>query len=135
METLSPKFENIISTGKALLTEADDSVSNVMRARILKLTTHWNETVRKAKEQNALLKDAYEKTKLALRGIGDTTEWLNQLHRDTPKVGSISSPSDLARLTRKFQALKDRVDKKEDSFRLLNDRGNELLLLHQSKLN
>lgn len=60
------------------------------------------------------------------------TEWLNVLRKEAPEVGSLTSPSDLARLSRKYQALKDRVDKKQDSFRLLNDKGNELLLLHQS---
>lgn len=67
-----------------------------------------------------------------LQGITEMTEWLNTLRKDAPEVGSLTSPSDLARLSRKYQALKDRVDKKQDPFRLLNDKGNELLLLHQS---
>jgi len=53
VETLTPKFNGIITTGKTLLVEADDSVSNVMKARILKLTLHWNETVRKQKNKTA----------------------------------------------------------------------------------
>jgi hypothetical protein len=68
-----------------------------------------------------------------VEGITDTSSWLDILQKDSPPVGTINSPADLARLSRKYQALKDRVDKKEDVFRVLNDKGNELLLLHQSR--
>ncbi|CAL8109930.1 unnamed protein product [Orchesella dallaii] len=129
--TLSPKFSHLDITGKALLKEADDAIVPAMRARLFKLNTHWNSTTKKAKEQNILLRESFEKTKLVLHGITELTEWLNILRKDAPEVGSLSSPSDLARLSRKYHALKDRVDKKQESFRLLNDKGNELLLLHQ----
>jgi len=59
---------------------------------------------------------------------------LDVLQKDSPSVGVITSPADLARLSRKYHALKDRVDKKEDVFRVLNDQGNELLLLHHSEI-
>jgi len=61
------------------------------------------------------------------------TEWLEKLKTDVPINIGVSSPGDLARMSRKFTALKDRVDKKEDFFRTLNDQGNDLLLLHQSE--
>ena len=69
-----------------------------------------------------------------LRSLDETSEWLTQLNRDAPKLTTVTTPSELSRLTRKYAALKDRVDRREPSFRLLNDRGNELLLMHQSKM-
>lgn len=120
--------------GKTLISDAaDDGMMPALKTRLFKLNAHWNETTRKAKEQNLVLGSAFDKTQTVLEGIQDTVSWLDALQKDSPVIGVIASPADLARLSRKYQALKDRVDKKEDAFRILNDKGNELLLLHQSK--
>lgn len=130
--TLSPKFSSLNKIGKTLIDDADEGSMPALKTRMFKLNAHWNETTKKAKEQNTVLGSALEKTQSVVEGIQETTTWLDALQNDSPTVGVISSPADLARLSRKYQALKDRVDKKENGFRVLNDKGNELLLLHQS---
>ncbi|XP_035715809.1 dystrophin isoform X4 [Folsomia candida] len=129
--TLSPKFSSLNKIGKTLIDDADEGSMPALKTRMFKLNAHWNETTKKAKEQNTVLGSALEKTQSVVEGIQETTTWLDALQNDSPTVGVISSPADLARLSRKYQALKDRVDKKENGFRVLNDKGNELLLLHQ----
>jgi len=61
--TLSSKFNGLNSTGKGLLKEADDNLVPTLKARIFKLNSHWNETLKKAKEQNVFLKEGLEKSK------------------------------------------------------------------------
>jgi hypothetical protein len=61
--TLTPKFSSLNKTGKLLLHDADDSVVPPMRARLFKVNAHWNETTKKAREQNVILKEAFSKTK------------------------------------------------------------------------
>jgi len=63
IETLTATYTLLSATGKELTHELEGGLLQVVKARMFKLNSHWSETLKKAGEQNVLLKDAYEKTK------------------------------------------------------------------------
>jgi hypothetical protein len=58
-----PKFASLNKIGKVLINDADEASMPQLKTRLFKLSAHWNDTTKKAKEQNEVLQSSFEKTK------------------------------------------------------------------------
>jgi hypothetical protein len=63
VETLQPNVNNIESTSQKLLNNADPNFAAELQSQVEILIGKWKKVVEAAKDQNARLKDALEKSK------------------------------------------------------------------------
>lgn len=64
VETLQPNVNNIESTSQKLLNNADPNFAAELQSQVEILIGKWKKVVEAAKDQNARLKDALEKSKM-----------------------------------------------------------------------
>ncbi|CAG7815669.1 unnamed protein product [Allacma fusca] len=130
IETLEPKYNEIISEGKEYSTH-DISV----RARVMKLVGTWSETVRKAKDQNELLDDCAKKTFQVTKSQAELESWLKTVKDSiASEMESIKCETsiELSRLTRKYRSLSEQVDHRVALFKQINELSNDLLVTYNS---
>ncbi|XP_033609096.1 dystrophin, isoforms A/C/F/G/H isoform X6 [Cryptotermes secundus] len=128
VETLQPNVDNIESTSQKLLNNADPKFAEELRLQVETLVGKWKKVVEGAKDQNVRLKDALEKSRTVIEGVEEFTSWLCKLETEVPSSVSVTSSAELFQLKGKYQILKDKVDKRTEGFRSLNEMGNDLLL-------
>ncbi|XP_069695333.1 dystrophin, isoforms A/C/F/G/H isoform X7 [Periplaneta americana] len=128
VETLQPNVNNIETTSQKLLSNADPNFAEKLRSQVEILIAKWKRIVESAKEQNVRLNDALEKSKKVIEGVDEFTSWLCKLEGEVPSSASVTSSAELFQLKGKYQILKDKVDKRTEDFRNLNEMGNDLLL-------
>ncbi|PSN29971.1 hypothetical protein C0J52_24408 [Blattella germanica] len=116
IETLQPNVNNIESTSQKLLNNADPTFSEELRSEVGILMEKWKIVVKGAKEQNVN------------EGVEEFTSWLCKLETEVPTSTSITSSAELFQMKGKYQILKDKVDRRTEEFRNLNEMGNDLLL-------
>ncbi|XP_021932648.1 dystrophin-like [Zootermopsis nevadensis] len=128
IETLQPNVNNIESTSQKLLNNADPNFAAELQLQVEILVGKWKKVVEGAKEQNICLKDALERSKMVIEQVEEFTSWLCKLETEVPDTSSVTSSAELFQLKGKYQTLKDKVDKRTEEFRNLNEKGNDLLL-------
>ena len=63
-----------------------------------------------------------------INGIEDFTNWLANLETEIPIDGKITSSIELFQARTRYQTLKDKVDRRVEEFRNLNEIGSDKLL-------
>lgn len=63
-----------------------------------------------------------------INGIEDFTKWLSNLEKEIPSKEKITSSVELFQARGCYQVLKDKVDRRVEEFRNINEMGNDKLL-------
>jgi len=58
-----------------------------------------------------------------VKGVEEFTSWLCRLETEVPSSAAVTSSAELFHLKGKYQVLKDKVDKRTEEFRNINEMG------------
>lgn len=125
---MKPKIEKLqISTNK-LLENSEPKFANVLNNKLEVVSHKWNAIVDGAKSLNDKYEDTLKKNDEIINGIEDFTKWLSSLEKEIPIETKITSSVELFQVRGRYQSLKEKIDKRVEEFRNLNEMGNDKLL-------
>ncbi|XP_076373889.1 LOW QUALITY PROTEIN: dystrophin-like [Tachypleus tridentatus] len=127
IKTIQPNVDNINSTGRELLQNAEVSFSNRLKDRLSQLNEKWNTVLRLAQSKNTSLEEALKKSQTAVSGISEFEKWLVSVESEMPSDESITTSVELQTRTKKFQLIKDKLDAKASDYRRLKTVINDML--------
>lgn len=123
-----PKIEKLqISTNK-LLENSEPKFASVLNNKLEIISHKWNAIVDGAKSLNDKYEDTLKKNDEIINGIEDFTKWLSALEKEIPAETKITSSVELFQVRGRYQSLKEKIDKRVEEFRNLNEMGNDKLL-------
>ncbi|XP_033212090.1 dystrophin, isoforms A/C/F/G/H isoform X2 [Belonocnema kinseyi] len=123
-----PRIENIQTTANRLLENSEPNFANILNNQLQNISHNWNHIVDGAKNQIDKYENALKKNDEIINGIEDFTKWLSTLEKDIPDESKITSSIELFQARGRYQLLKDKIDKRVEEFRNLNELGNDKLL-------
>lgn len=72
---------------------------------------------------NVVCMCVYKHILQVIEQVEEFTSWLCKLESEVPDTSSVTSSAELFQLKGKYQTLKDKVDKRTEEFRNLNEKG------------
>ncbi|XP_050448334.1 utrophin-like isoform X3 [Cataglyphis hispanica] len=128
IDTTKPQIEALQTSANGIFEKCEADFANLLNSKLCTVAYKWNDIVDKAN----ILSDKYEsvlkKNDDIINGIEDFTKWLSNLEKEIPVESRITSSVELFQVRGRYQALKDKVDKRVEEFRNLNEMGNDKLL-------
>ncbi|KAM0732625.1 Dystrophin [Formica fusca] len=128
IDKTKPQIEALQTSANEIFEKSEVDFANLLNSKLHTVAYKWNDIVDKAK----ILSDKYEsvlkKNDDIINGIEDFTKWLSNLEKEIPVESRITSSVELFQVRGRYQALKDKVDKRVEEFRNLNEMGNDKLL-------
>ncbi|XP_070164123.1 dystrophin, isoforms A/C/F/G/H isoform X3 [Polyergus mexicanus] len=122
------QIEALQTSANEIFEKSEADFANLLNSKLHTVAYKWNDIVDTAK----ILRDKYEsvlkKNDDIINGIEDFTRWLSNLEKEIPVETRITSSVELFQVRGRYQALKDKVDKRVEEFRNLNEMGNDKLL-------
>ncbi|XP_046827212.1 dystrophin, isoforms A/C/F/G/H-like isoform X8 [Vespa crabro] len=128
IDETKPKVEALqISTNK-LLENSEPNFASVLNNKVEDISCKWNAVTDDVKSLIDKYEAALKKNDEIVNGIDDFTKWLSELEKDIPGDIKITSSVELFQVRGRYQTLKDKIDKRVEEFRNLNEMGNDKLL-------
>ncbi|XP_047359609.1 dystrophin-like isoform X11 [Vespa velutina] len=128
IDETKPKVEALqISTNK-LLENSEPNFASVLNNKVEDISCKWNAVTDDVKSLIDKYEAALKKNDEIVNGIDDFTKWLSDLEKDIPGDIKITSSVELFQVRGRYQTLKDKIDKRVEEFRNLNEMGNDKLL-------
>ncbi|KAG9438029.1 dystrophin isoform X8 [Apis mellifera carnica] len=129
-QNTSPECINILEKIENLQDrwEAVGQIMEVQTQRLEVISHKWNAIVDGAKSLNDKYEDTLKKNDEIINGIEDFTKWLSTLEKEIPIETKITSSVELFQIRGRYQSLKEKIDKRVEEFRNLNEMGNDKLL-------
>ncbi|XP_043502548.1 dystrophin-like isoform X2 [Polistes fuscatus] len=128
IDETKPKVETLqISTNK-LLENSEPNFASVLNNKVEDISCKWNTVTDDAKSLIDKYEAALKKNDEIVNGIDDFTKWLSDLEKEIPADIKITSSVELFQVRGRYQTLKDKIDKRVEEFRNLNEMGNDKLL-------
>nr|XP_046491679.1 dystrophin, isoforms A/C/F/G/H-like isoform X10 [Neodiprion pinetum] len=123
-----PRIERIQTCANKLLENSEPKFANVLNNRLETLSQKWHAIVDGVKHQGDKFQNALQKNDKIINGIEDFTKWLSNLEQEIPAKEKITSSVELFQARGCYQILKDKVDRRVEEFRNINEMGNDKLL-------
>ncbi|XP_046629189.1 dystrophin, isoforms A/C/F/G/H-like isoform X10 [Neodiprion virginianus] len=123
-----PRIERIQTCANKLLENSEPKFANVLNNRLETLSQKWHAIVDGVKHQGDKFQNALQKNDKIINGIEDFTKWLSNLEQEIPAREKITSSVELFQARGCYQILKDKVDRRVEEFRNINEMGNDKLL-------
>ncbi|XP_026673764.1 dystrophin, isoforms A/C/F/G/H isoform X10 [Ceratina calcarata] len=123
-----PRIENLQTSTNRLLENSEPKFANVLNSKLEVVSHKWNAIVDDAKSLSDKYEDALKKNDEIINGIEDFTKWLSALEKEIPVETKITSSVELFQVRGRYQLLKEKIDKRVEEFRNLNEMGNDKLL-------
>lgn len=123
-----PNIERLQTSTNRLLENSEPKFANVLNSKLEIVSHKWNAIVDGAKGLNDKYEDTLKKNDEIINGIEDFTKWLSALEKDIPAETKITSSVELFQVRGRHQILKEKIDKRVEEFRNLNEMGNDKLL-------
>ncbi|XP_014615296.1 PREDICTED: dystrophin-like [Polistes canadensis] len=128
IDETKPKVEILqISTNK-LLEISEPNFASVLNNKVEDISCKWNMVTDDVKSLIDKYEAALKKNDEIVNGIDDFTKWLSDLEKEIPADIKITSSVELFQVRGRYQTLKDKIDKRVEEFRNLNEMGNDKLL-------
>ncbi|XP_076382433.1 dystrophin isoform X7 [Megalopta genalis] len=123
-----PKIEKLQTSTNRLLENSEPKFASVLNNKLEVISHKWNAIVDGAKSLNDTYEDTLKKNDEIISGIEDFTKWLSALEKEIPVETKITSSIELFQVRGRYQSLKEKIDKRVEEFRNLNEMGNDKLL-------
>ncbi|CAL7946059.1 unnamed protein product [Xylocopa violacea] len=123
-----PRIERLQTSTNRLLENSEPKFANVLNSKLEVISHKWNAIVDGAKSLSDNYEDALKKNDEIISGIEDFTKWLSALEKEIPVETNITSSMELFQVRGRYQTLKEKIDKRVEEFRNLNEMGNDKLL-------
>ncbi|XP_051175836.1 dystrophin, isoforms A/C/F/G/H isoform X1 [Leptopilina boulardi] len=123
-----PRIEKLQTTANRLLENSEPNFASVLNNQLQNISHKWNAIIDGAKHQVFKYENALKKNDEIINGIEDFTNWLSSLEKEIPSEGKITSSVELFQARGRYQLLKDKIDRRVEEFRNLNELGNDKLL-------
>ncbi|XP_076298164.1 dystrophin, isoforms A/C/F/G/H isoform X11 [Lasioglossum baleicum] len=123
-----PKIEKLQTSTNRLLENSEPKFASVLNNKLEVISHKWNAIVDDAKSLNDKYEDTLKKNDEIINGIEDFTKWLSALEKEIPAETKITSSVELFQVRGRYQLLKEKIDKRVEEFRNLNEMGNDKLL-------
>ncbi|XP_078043653.1 dystrophin, isoforms A/C/F/G/H isoform X2 [Augochlora pura] len=123
-----PKIEKLQTSTNRLLENSEPKFASVLNNKLEVISHKWNAIVDGAKSLNDTYEDTLKKNDEIISGIEDFTKWLSALEKEIPAETKITSSIELFQVRGRYQSLKEKIDKRVEEFRNLNEMGNDKLL-------
>ncbi|XP_076668299.1 dystrophin, isoforms A/C/F/G/H isoform X6 [Andrena cerasifolii] len=123
-----PNIETLQTSTNRLLENSEPKFANVLNSKLEIVSHKWNAIVDGAKGLNDKYEDTLKKNDEIINGIEDFTKWLSALEKDIPAETKVTSSVELFQVRGRHQILKEKIDKRVEEFRNLNEMGNDKLL-------
>lgn len=123
-----PRIEKLQISTNRLLENSEPKFANVLNNKLEVVSHKWNAIVDGAKSLNDKYEDTLKKNDEIINGIEDFTKWLSTLEKEIPVETKITSSVELFQVRGRYQTLKEKIDKRVEEFRNLNEMGNDKLL-------
>ncbi|XP_011310315.1 dystrophin, isoforms A/C/F/G/H isoform X3 [Fopius arisanus] len=123
-----PRVEALQTTTNHLLENSEPKFSSVLNSRLEVVSQKWHGVIDGVKSERDKYEAALRKNDEIVNGIEDFTKWLSALEKEIPQSCKITSSIELFQIRGRYQNLKDKIDKRVEEFRNLNEMGNDRLL-------
>ncbi|XP_024942901.1 dystrophin isoform X21 [Cephus cinctus] len=123
-----PRIESLQTSTNRLLENSEPKFANILNDKLEAISHKWHGVVDGTKIQGDKYENALRKNDEIINGIDDFTKWLAGLEKEIPAESKITSSVELFQVRGRYQILKDKVDKRVEEFRNLNEMGNDKLL-------
>ncbi|XP_031832552.2 dystrophin, isoforms A/C/F/G/H isoform X9 [Nomia melanderi] len=123
-----PKIEKLQTSTNRLLENSEPKFASVLNNKLEVISHKWNAIVDGAKSLNDKYEETLKKNDEIINGIEDFTKWLSALEKEIPAETKITSSVELFQVRGRYQLLKEKIDKRVEEFRNLNEMGNDKLL-------
>ncbi|XP_053994200.1 dystrophin isoform X9 [Hylaeus volcanicus] len=123
-----PKIETLQTSTNKLLENSEPKFASVLNSKLEIVSYKWNAIVDGAKGLNDKYEDSLKKNDEIINGVEDFTKWLSALEKEIPVETKITSSVELFQVRGRYQLLKEKIDKRVEEFRNLNEMGNDKLL-------
>ncbi|KAF3428529.1 hypothetical protein E2986_11233 [Frieseomelitta varia] len=123
-----PQIEKLQISTNRLLENSEPKFANILNNKLEVVSHKWNAIVDGAKSLNDKYEDTLKKNDEIISGIEDFTKWLSTLEKEIPVETKITSSVELFQVRGRYQSLKEKIDKRVEEFRNLNEMGNDKLL-------
>ncbi|XP_026823545.1 dystrophin, isoforms A/C/F/G/H isoform X3 [Ooceraea biroi] len=128
LDKTKPQIEALRTSANGILEKSEPNFASLLNSKLETMASKWNVIVNKAKSMSDKYEGALKKNDDIINGIEDFTKWLSSLEREIPVESRITSSVELFQVRGCYQTLKDKVDKRVEEFRNLNEMGNDKLL-------
>lgn len=124
----NPRIENLQTETNQLLETSEPIFSSILNSRLETISNKWHNIVDRVNTERDKLEAALQKNDQIVNGIHNFTEWLSTLEKNIPTNTNITSSIELFQIRGHYQNLKEKIDKRVEEFRNLNEMGNDKLL-------
>ncbi|XP_011268951.1 dystrophin isoform X8 [Camponotus floridanus] len=128
IDKTKPQIEALRTSANAILEKSEANFANLLNSKLHTIAYKWNDILDETRSLSDKYESALKKNDDIINGIEDFTKWLSSLEKDIPVDSRITSSVELFQVRGRYQALKDKVDKRVEEFRNLNEIGNDKLL-------
>ncbi|KAG7201714.1 hypothetical protein KM043_004438 [Ampulex compressa] len=128
IDSTKPKIESLQTMTNNLLENSEPKFASVLNSKLEAVSYKWNAIVDNVKSLGDKCESSLRKNDEIINGIEDFTKWLSSLEKEIPVESKVTSSVELFQVRGRYQALKDKVDKRVEEFRNLNEMGNDKLL-------
>ncbi|XP_014483281.1 PREDICTED: dystrophin-like [Dinoponera quadriceps] len=128
MDKTKPQIEALRTSANRIFEKCEANFANLLSNKLEAAAYKWAALVDEANSLGDKFESALKKNDDIINGIEDFTKWLSSLEKDIPMESRITSSVELFQVRGRYQALKDKVDKRVEEFRNLNEMGNDKLL-------
>ncbi|XP_072751360.1 dystrophin, isoforms A/C/F/G/H isoform X10 [Anoplolepis gracilipes] len=128
IEKTKPQIEALQTSVNGILEKSESNFGNLLSSKLHTVACKWNNIVDETKHLSDKYESALKKNDNIINGIEDFTKWLSSLEKEIPIESRITSSVELFQVRGRYQILKDKVDKRVEEFRNLNEIGNDKLL-------
>ncbi|XP_011503422.1 PREDICTED: dystrophin-like [Ceratosolen solmsi marchali] len=108
-----PNIENLQTLTNSMLENSEPNFASLLNGKLENISHKWNAII--------------DETKI-INGIEDFTIWLSNLESEIPVEGKVTSSIELFQIRGRYQMLKDKIDRRVEEFRNLNELGSDKLL-------
>lgn len=123
-----PRIESLQILTNQLLENSEPEFSIILNNKLENISFKWHEINDCVKNSKENYEAALKKNDEIVNGIEDFTKWLSTLENEIPTTRITTLPVDLFEIRRDYQYLKEKIDKRVEEFRNLNEIGNDKLL-------
>ncbi|XP_063994810.1 dystrophin, isoforms A/C/F/G/H-like isoform X4 [Diachasmimorpha longicaudata] len=123
-----PRVEALQTMTNHLLENSEPKFSSILNSRLEVVSQKWHGIIDGVKSEKDKYEAALRKNDEIVNGIEDFTKWLSALEKEIPQSCKITSSVELFQIRGRYQNLKDKIDKRVEEFRNLNEMGNDKLL-------
>lgn len=123
-----PVVEKLQTMTNSILENSEPNYAGTLNDKLQNVSQKWNLIV----DETKILADKYsralKKNDEIISGIEDFTKWLKDLEAEIPVDGKITTSVELFQAQGRYQILKDKIARRVDEFRNLNEIGSDKLL-------